>query len=249
MPAEEFKVTIDKFEGPLDLMLHLIKEKKLDLFHLDLDELADQYIDYIRSMDSLHLEIASEYLVEMAQLIEYKSRKLLPRETSELEDDYEEDPREILIRRLLEYQQFKEVSQTFQELSEARMRQFDKPESEMADVYRKENEKNALSNDGTMAELLKAMNQCLKRYRVMQPLPMSIAHKEVSAEERAETLRGMIKPLGKTFTLWDLCADCRSSYMVVVTFLAVLDMMKNGELTAVVNEKEIWLQRGVNYGE
>ncbi len=100
---EEFSVTIEKFEGPLDLMLHLIREKELDLFDLDVNILTDQYIAYINSMQEMHLEIASEYLVEMADLIEYKSKKLLPRDDSELADGFEEDPKERLIRRLLEY--------------------------------------------------------------------------------------------------------------------------------------------------
>ena len=88
----EFKVTIEQFEGPLDLMLHLIKEKELDLFDLDVNVLTDQYISYLNAMSEMHLEVASEYLVELAELIEYKSKKLLPRDNSELEDDYEEDP-------------------------------------------------------------------------------------------------------------------------------------------------------------
>ena len=83
----EFKVTIDQFEGPLDLMLHLIKENKLDLFDLDMNVLASQYIDYIQKMEEIHLEIASEYLEELASLVEYKSRKLLPRNDVEVTQD------------------------------------------------------------------------------------------------------------------------------------------------------------------
>ena len=89
---EEFKVTIEDFEGPLDLMLHLIKEKELDLFDLDVNVLTDQYIAYLDTMKDMHLEVASEYLVELVSLVEYKSKKLLPKDDSELEDAYEEDP-------------------------------------------------------------------------------------------------------------------------------------------------------------
>ena len=98
---EEFKVTIENFDGPLDLMLHLIKEKELDLFDLDVNVLTDQYMAYLNAMNEMHLEVASEYLVELASLIEYKSKKLLPKDQSELEDEYEEDPRENLIKRLI----------------------------------------------------------------------------------------------------------------------------------------------------
>ena len=85
-----FTVTIDQFEGPLDLMLHLIKDNKLELFELDMDVLTDQYLQYLNAMESMHLEIASEYLAELAGLIEYKSRKLLPREKVVIEEEYEE---------------------------------------------------------------------------------------------------------------------------------------------------------------
>lgn len=83
----DFLITLDQFEGPLDLMLHLIKENKLDLFDLDMNVLATQYIDYIHAMQNMHLEVASEYLSELASLIAYKSKKLLPRETVEVEED------------------------------------------------------------------------------------------------------------------------------------------------------------------
>ena len=131
----EFKVTIEQFEGPLDLMLHLIKEKELDLFDLDVNVLTDQYISYLNAMSEMHLEVASEYLVELAELIEYKSKKLLPRDNSELEDDYEEDPKERLVRRLLEYQQFKEISQTLNMMYEERQEMLTKPMSGVVDEW------------------------------------------------------------------------------------------------------------------
>ena len=107
-----FLANIEQFEGPLDLMLHLIKEQELDIFDLDLDILTKQYLLYIEEMENLELEVESEYLVELATLVEYKSKKLLPKDESKIEDEYEEDPKERLVRRLLEYQKYKEVSKT-----------------------------------------------------------------------------------------------------------------------------------------
>ena len=133
MDMNEFKVTIDKFEGPLDLMLHLIKEKELDLFDLDVNILTDQYVAYLNAMSEMHLEVASEYLVELAELIEYKSRKLLPRDDTELEDDYEEDPKNRLVRRLLEYQQFKEISESFGRMYQERQEMLSKPVSSVVE--------------------------------------------------------------------------------------------------------------------
>ena len=135
---EEFKVTIENFDGPLDLMLHLIKEKELDLFDLDVNVLTDQYMAYLDAMNEMHLEVASEYLVELASLIEYKSKKLLPKDQSELEDEYEEDPKERLVRRLLEYQQFKEVTSELNELYSERQNLLSKPLSSITEEWTRE---------------------------------------------------------------------------------------------------------------
>ena len=135
---EEFKVTIENFDGPLDLMLHLIKEKELDLFDLDVNVLTDQYMAYLDAMNEMHLEVASEYLVELASLIEYKSKKLLPKDQSELEDEYEEDPKERLVRRLLEYQQFKEVTRELNELYSERQNLLSKSLSSITEEWTRE---------------------------------------------------------------------------------------------------------------
>ena len=129
-----FTVTIDQFEGPLDLMLHLVKDHKLDLFDLDMDVLTEQYLTYLNAMESMHLEVASEYLSELAGLLEYKSKKLLPREKVEVEDEYEED-KQKLAQRLLEYQRFKEVTADFEKKYEERQLLFSKPLSEEANKW------------------------------------------------------------------------------------------------------------------
>ena len=123
----KFTVTIDQFEGPLDLMLHLIKENKLDLFDLDMNVLTTQYIEFIHQMKDLHLEIASEYLSELASLIEYKSKKLLPREEVQVEEEYEEDQRTKLVARLVEYQKYKEISEKLRIDYENRQKHFTRP--------------------------------------------------------------------------------------------------------------------------
>ena len=125
--GKEFNITIDQFDGPLDLMLSLIRENKMDLMNLDINLLTDQYIAYLNSMSELQLEIASEYLVEMATLIEYKSKKMLPGNRDTLEGEEEEDPQERLVRRLLEYQQFKEASVELMYLYENRQLMMSRP--------------------------------------------------------------------------------------------------------------------------
>ena len=96
----EYKFTIDKFQGPLDLLLHLIKESDINIFDINVAEITEQYLNYIESMENLNLNIDSEYLVMAAELIEMKSRVLLPQDNQDEVDEYEEDPRESLINRL-----------------------------------------------------------------------------------------------------------------------------------------------------
>ena len=101
-----FEIETEKFEGPLDLMLHLIREQQLDIFDLDMDVLTDQYIEYLNKMERLQIDVESEYLVELSILIEYKSKRLLPKPSEDIESEYEEDPKERLIKRLIELQMY-----------------------------------------------------------------------------------------------------------------------------------------------
>ena len=245
---ESFTVNITQFEGPLDLMLHLIKEKKLDLFDLNLDILADQYISYINSMEQMHLEIASEYLSELAGLIEYKSKKLLPRDTSELEDTYEEDTKDQLVRRLLEYQRYKEVSEQFSVLAQERMLHYDKPQAEITYQWMKETKEQFQDVNGNPVDLIKAMNHCIRRYKIMQPLQMKVAKKELSVEERTIQIKAKVLELPNVFDMMDLCVD-EDLHVVIVTFLSVLDLLRQGYFDCEVIDDVIWLKRGVRYGK
>ena len=163
-----FTVETTKFDGPLDLMLHLIKEQQLDIFDLDMEVLTDQYINYLQTMEKLELEIESEYLVELATLIEYKSKKLLPKKTEELEDDYEEDPKERIVRRLLEYQKYKEVSNELLEAFNQRQEQFAKPLS--IDSINTNNLVDDQKLEGNPYDLLKAMTRVLRRMELSKPI-------------------------------------------------------------------------------
>ena len=113
---EKYIVTIDNFDGPLDLLLHLIKEEDIDIYDIKIEDITKQYLNYIKRMKELNLEIASEYLVMASELIEMKSKMLLPKKKEQDEDNYEEDPREILIERLLAYKKYKEVTNNFKDL-------------------------------------------------------------------------------------------------------------------------------------
>ena len=244
MDMNEFKVTIDKFEGPLDLMLHLIKEKELDLFDLDVNILTDQYVAYLNAMSEMHLEVASEYLVELAELIEYKSRKLLPRDNTELEDDYEEDPKDRLVRRLLEYQQFKEISESFGRMYQARQEMLSKPVSSIIDEWAN-TEPDDTHYEGNPYDLMRAMRKVLMRIQLQKPIETKYTHREISMEDRELEVRAKLDRLPDTFRFESLLDDCKDMPMFIATFLAVLDLARLHTLVFTVDENDvIWFSRG-----
>lgn len=244
-----FTVTIDQFEGPLDLMLHLIKNNKLDLFDLDMNVLTNQYLQYINAMESMHLEIASEYLIELAGLLEYKSKKLLPREKVLIEEEYEEDQREKLVKRLLEYQRYKEVSVQFEEKYEERQHLMSKPVSEETNQWMTTNVESTI--EGNPYDLIKAMNRVLRRMALTHPLETKMTIKELSLDERIIQIKKKLKNFVGKMSFEDLCDDCDSLHMVVVTFLSILDLIKYREISFTMDDEErIWIIKGEkSYGE
>lgn len=241
----KFTVTIDQFEGPLDLMLHLIKENKLDLFDLDMNVLTTQYIEFIHQMKDLHLEIASEYLSELASLIEYKSKKLLPREEVQVEEDYEEDQRTKLVARLVEYQKYKEISEKLRIDYENRQKHFTRPISPLVEQWSIPIESDTLENQSPY-ELLKAMNRVLQRMILLKPYETKVTIKELSVEERLEQIKERLKDSNDMILFETLCDDCSSLHMVIVTFLSILDLIHQKWLDFTIDsEDHIYVKRGI----
>ena len=238
-----FTVATDQFEGPLDLMLHLIKEKELDLFDLDIHVLTEQYLLYLNKMEEMHLEICSEYLVELATLIEYKSKRLLPKQQAELNDEYEEDPKDRLVRRLLEYQQIKQVSEQLNELYLQRQMQITKPVSIESEEWIHANDNQPVK--GSPYELAKAMTKCLRRMHLLHPIETKYTAKEISVEDRILQITARLSDLPESFSFEMLLEDCREIHETIVTFLAILDMAHTHQLFFTVDEDEtIWFRRG-----
>lgn len=240
-----FEVETLKFEGPLDLMLHLIREQQLDIFDLDMEVLTDQYIAYLHQMEELQLEIESEYLVLLTTLIEYKSKKLLPKQPDEIEDDFE-DPKEKLVRRLLEYQKYKEVSQTLYDSYVERQDQLSKPIS-YEQVIKNAPEVETQKLEGDPYELMKAMNKVLRRLQLQKPLDVKFTQKELSPEDRILQIKARLIDLPETFSFDTLIEDCDDIHEYIVTFLAILDMAKDHYLVFTIDDNEnIWFKRGSN---
>ena len=222
-----FEMELDDFQGPLDLLLHLIKEKEMDLENLEISVICDQYLAYIESQDKALLESMSEYLVMASTLIEMKSKLILPNEKVELEDDYVEDPREALIRRLLEYKRYKDVLEDIRESYEYRQTLHTKAPAQHVD----ENTDNGLPEGLEIYDLMRAMQKMYQRKALSIPLESKVARVEISIEERSDAIRSYFKlHKGKRIKFEELFDQPSPTYFVV-TFLAVLTLVNQNELT------------------
>lgn len=221
----DYKIMINEFEGPMDLLLHLIKKSDINICDISIEEITKQYLDYINEMEKLDLDIASEYLIMAAELIEMKSSILLPKQEIE-EDEYEEDPREKLIRRLIEYKQYKEKLPEFKQLEMDRKQVFSKDPSDLS--HFKIVEENIDLGDIGIEDLMNAFNKFLERKKLEQPLNTKITKKEYSVGERSTEIRNILKQK-KKIEFEELFEEVNKDY-IVVTFLSILTLAKKQEL-------------------
>ena len=220
----EITLKIDDFEGPLDLLLHLIKEKKMDLLNLKIEIIIDEYLNFIEKMEKMNLDIASSYLVMASELLEMKSKLLLPNQNDE--ENVEEDPKERLINRLVEYQRYKDLTEQFRILEKERKLIYTKI-PEKLDEYKDENI-NIINSDITIDDLMDAFKKFLERKELEKPLNTRVTTKEISVEEKIIAIRKTLKIKNKVnfFDLFDIF----TKEYVVATFLAILEMAKKREI-------------------
>ena len=239
----EFKVSLDQFEGPLDLMLHLIHTSKLDLFDLNLDVLASQYLDYIRRVMNIGLDVSSEYLVEFTGLMEIKSRKLLPRREVEMTDTYQPDPAKELQARLIEYQKCKEEAKLLSSLKERRESQLDRSPASLIDEWIRTPDPEA-KLELKSADLQKAFMRVLKRHALLRPYQTQMEVKELSLEERMKQIENMDIFTSEPFLFDALLEDVHTLRAAVVTFLALLELVHAGVASVRLDEEDrIWIQK------
>jgi segregation and condensation protein A len=225
IPPDALEVILEAFEGPLDLLLYLIRRQNLDILDIDVAEITKQYMGYIELMASIQLELAAEYLVMAAMLAEIKSRMLLPRQQSEEED--EEDPRAELIKRLQEYERFKQAAEDIDELP--RMgRDIHRATAEAPD-----RDQQRPHPDVDMRELVTALADLLKRSEMFESHQVEM--EKLSTRERMsqvmENLRDkQFVPFVALFTLEE------GRLGVVVTFLAVMELIKESLIEIVQSD-------------
>jgi segregation and condensation protein A len=224
----QYNVKIDVFEGPLDLLLHLINRYEIDIYNIPVAEITEQYMAYIHAMQELQLDIASEYLVMAATLLAIKSKMLLPKHEEELVDDgidhMEEDPREELMQRLLEYKKYKEAAHELKKREEERALLFTKPPSDLS-MYATEIEAEKRPLDVNVYDMLGALSKLLRRKKLQKPLHTKITRQEIPIEKRMDEILNELRKTGKRKNFYELFPYYDREH-IVVTFLAILELMK-----------------------
>ncbi|MEO6224097.1 MAG: segregation/condensation protein A [Vicinamibacterales bacterium] len=214
-----YPVRLERFEGPLDLLLHLIKKHQVNIYDIPIALVTKQYLDYLDLMQELDLDIAGDFLVMAATLIHIKSRTLLPR-PDPTQEDPEEDPREALVRRLLEHQKFKAAAELLHDREIQRSAQWARPDQALAEVVGDPPEPEI---EVDLFSLMTAFRQVLDRAR-NRPKPYLPAE-YISIESRIELLMARLSE-GEAFGFEELFADVQTRPGIVVTFLALLEMIR-----------------------
>lgn len=214
-----YPVRLERFEGPLDLLLHLIKKHQVNIYDIPIALITKQYLDYLDLMQELDLDVAGEFLVMAATLIHIKSRTLLPR-PDPAQEDPEEDPREVLVRRLLEHQKFKAAAELLHDREIQRSAQWGRPDRRVEDVVGEPPEPEV---EVDLFSLMAAFRQVLERAR-SRPRPYLPAE-HISIESRIELLLSRLS-VTEACGFEELFADVQTKPGIVVTFLALLEMIR-----------------------
>lgn len=218
-----YKLKLSNFEGPLDLLLHLIKINEVDIYDIPIATITEQYIEYLDMMRELDLEIASEFLVVAATLIEIKSRMLLPMEPGD--EEPEEDPRFELIEQILEYKKYKEFAGHLEQRSEEESRLFQRNFKDEIDV-----ETGEPLIEASIFELLQAFKRVLE-YATGESFS-EITLEETSVEERMQKIRDQLRVKDNILLDEIFEGETKTKSILIATFLALLELIRLNEIAA-----------------
>jgi segregation and condensation protein A len=231
--AESTGITIklEAFEGPLDLLLHLIKKEEVDIWNIPIARITEQYLQYLQIMEDLNINLAGEWLLMAATLIYIKSRMLLPPDpAAESQDEAQEDPRKELVYQLLEHQKFKNAAQMLYTREEVENSVWHKPPLEVA-----EDEKEVVAI--TLFDLVRAFHEIVQRFEAQRA--MELTQEEVTIEEKIEDVRRLLL-VHNTLLFSSFFAEARTKRHLIVTFLALLEL---------VRLREIWIYQKKTFDE
>jgi segregation and condensation protein A len=255
------RVQLRLFEGPLDLLLYLVRAHRYDICDIPISDVTTQFIEFLTLMDELDLEYAGDFLVTAASLMAIKSRMLLPKHQSqnedEIEDDSDDDPRKQLVDRLLEYQRFQDAAEQLKELRDERASLYARPPlapdvsaliEEISnptddDDERARRETGALLGEISTFDLLRALQKVLDR---QAEAPVATIRREpFSLPERVRDVVRRLTSTRSGLSFSELCDDCESRLEVVITFLAVLELIRRAQasIEQLSLFDEIWVKK------
>jgi len=229
----EYNIHLENFDGPMDVLLHFVKETKLDIYEINMSEIIENYLKLIQNLQNLNIDVGGEFLLMASSLVHLKSKKLIGHTMEEEsgEDEFSISSEEDLKNKLIEYEKYKKITKELQELEERRSQIYTKlPEN--LKQYRREVE---MINEGLSVEdLMKALLDIEKRMHYKEPVDTKITRKEISVKDRVLKIRDFLQ-VKKHCYFEELFEIPRLDY-VIATFLAILEMSKASEILVFQDE-------------
>ncbi len=234
-----YSIKLDLFEGPLDLLLHLIDKAEVDIYDIPIAEITEQYLNTIHTMHELQLDVASEFVVMAATLLSIKSKMLLPKKEETVfqplfDMEVEEvDPRDELVQRLLEYKRYKLIAEQLREMESGRSQLYTRPAEDLSAYVREE--EHPISNV-TLYDLLAALEKLMARRKERREPLAKVSRDEISVKDRMKEIRQLLRAGGGMVRFFQLFSPSASRTEIVTTFLALLELMKAKQVTCVQNQ-------------
>ncbi|MDD4378068.1 MAG: segregation/condensation protein A [Eubacteriales bacterium] len=236
-----YKVKLESFEGPFDLLVYLIENAEMSIYDIQVSEITSQYLEYIENMKRMDIVVATEFMVLAASLIEIKSKMILPRMTKEGENIVEDDPRSELVQRLIEYKKFKKGANILSEREDYMTLIYEKPKEDISQYLNEPDE--YLSLD--LKQFANAFELFLSKKKRMDEVKRHytrVERQKATIEDRMRYIKSMFKTalggIKKTFNIKELIPEKKDRYDIVVTFVSVLQMMRDRVLDA--DQKSIY---------
>jgi len=227
-----YEVTLPSFHGPLDLLLHLLKQNEIDIYDIPIVTITEQYTAYLDAMDELNLEVAADYIYMAAVLIHIKSQMLLPRD--ENAEGQIDDPRAELVNRLLEYQRFKQVAETFAELDVVRMGVWPRPAVKLPEAEAAEIDMSEVS----LFDLIDAFRNALTRYKINHPQSIELKRVQHKVSDKMSELYSKLKEKSPIRLQWFL--EGRDRDELIAIFLGTLELVRLGGIS--LRQGEIFVE-------
>lgn len=234
-----YRVQLQQFEGPLDLLLFFIKRDELDIYNIPIHHITKEFLDYIHFLDELDLQVASEFIYMASTLMSIKAKLMIPTDKSEEELEAEDDPRFELVQALLEYKRFKEVGEELRLFDKKAQLAYKRGATESDQVELDVDEGEAL-RDITLIDLMAAFKIIMNQKKKV-PFTHKVAQFETSIEQQMEFVVKTLRTKGKSSFI-NLCEDLQTRMAWVVTFLAILEMVKERKLYLYIGETPIDFQ-------